>query len=147
MRAVLGIDVAWTLRRAAPVADQSWEVALLLTEIYADEQGETHFRKIEINFEIREFAPPSMPVNVSPEVPTTTCCFMIAPPGWDKDYHPTPRKQLCVMLEGKLTVTATDGDTFEMGRGGVLLVNDATSKGHLSQIQGDEDASFLFVGL
>lgn len=51
------------------------------------------------------------------------------------------------MLKGKLTVTATNGDAIEMGPGDVLLVNDAASKGHLSQIQGDENASFLFVGL
>lgn len=118
-----------------------------LTEIYADDRGETHFRKVEISLELREFAPPSMPVHVSEEMATTASRFMIAPPGWDKEYHPTPRRQLCVMLKGKLTVTATDGETIEMGPGGVLLVSDLACKGHLSQIIGDEDASFLFVGL
>ena len=118
-----------------------------MIEIYADDRGETHFRKIEIGLELREFAPPSVPVQVSAEMATTTSLFMMAPPGWDKDYHPTPRKQLCVMLDGELTVSATDGETIEMGAGDVLLVNDAASNGHLSQIIGKKNASFLFVGL
>ena len=118
-----------------------------LTEIFADDQGETHFRVIEIDFEKRAFAPPSMPVHVSAAMPTTTSLFMIAPPGWDKEFHATPRKQFCVMLKGKLTVLATDGETIEMGPGDVLLVNDEASKGHLSTIQGGESAAFMFVGL
>jgi hypothetical protein len=120
---------------------------VLLTEIFADGDGETHFRKTGMEFEMRAFAPPSMPVQVSEEFPTTTSLFMMAPPGWDKEYHPTPRRQLCVMLTGALSVTATDGETIHMGPGDVLLVNDAASKGHLSRILGDENASFLFVGL
>lgn len=120
---------------------------MLLTEIFADGDGETHFRRTEMAFEMRAFAPPSMPVQVSEEFPTTSSLFMIAQPGWDREYHPTPRRQLCVMLSGALSVTATDGETIHMGPGNVLLVNDAASKGHLSQILGDEDASFLFVGL
>jgi uncharacterized cupin superfamily protein len=67
-------------------------------------------------------------------------------PGWDKEFHATPRKQFCVMLKGKLSVSATDGETIQMGPGDVLLVNDAASKGHLSTIQGDENAAFMFVG-
>jgi gentisate 1,2-dioxygenase len=133
------------LMSATSILEQETEVQL--AEIFADEQGETHFRKVEMRLEMREFAPPSMPVQVTTEIPTTAALFMIAPPGWDKNFHATPRKQICVMLSGKLTVTATDGETIEMGPGDVLLVNDAASRGHLSQIQGVESASFLFVGL
>ena len=117
-----------------------------LTEIFADERGETRFRKIVVDFVSREFAPPSMPVQVSSPLPTTTALFMIAPPGWDKEFHPTPRKQFCVMLRGKLTVEATSGEIIDMGPGDILVVNDPDSKGHLSTIQGSEDAAFMFVG-
>jgi uncharacterized cupin superfamily protein len=117
-----------------------------VTEIFADDRGETHFRAVEIDFETRAFAPPSLPVQVSAEIPSTTSLFMIAPPGWDKEYHATPRKQFCIMLQGKLSVEATDGQSIEMGPGDVLLVNDAESKGHLSTIQGDQNAVFIFVG-
>ncbi len=117
-----------------------------VTEIFADDQGETHFRAVQIDFETRAFAPPSLPVQVSADIPSTTSLFMIAPPGWDKEYHATPRKQFCIMLRGKLKVEATDGESIEMGPGDVLLVNDAESKGHLSTIQGNQNAAFIFVG-
>jgi uncharacterized cupin superfamily protein len=118
-----------------------------VTEIFADDQGETHFRAVEIDFETRAFAPPSLPVKVSAEIPSTTSLFMIAPPGWDEEYHATPRKQFCIMLQGELRVEATDGQSIEMGPGDVLLVNDAESKGHLSTIQGSQNAEFMFVGV
>lgn len=94
---------------------------------------------------MRAFAPPSVPVRLSAAVPTTTSLFMIAPSGWNKEFHATPRKQFCVMLRGKLTVSATAGETIQMGPGNNLLVNDTASKGHLSTIRGNENAAFMFV--
>ena len=35
-----------------------------LVEIYGDELGETHFRNVRIDFEVRDFAPPSQPIHV-----------------------------------------------------------------------------------
>ena len=118
-----------------------------VTEIFADDQGQTHFRAVEIDFETRAFAPPSLPVQVSAEIPSTTSLFMIAPPGWDEEYHATPRKQFCIMLQGELRVEATDGQCIEMGPGDILLVNDVDSQGHLSTIKGNQEAIFIFVGV
>jgi hypothetical protein len=39
------------------------------TEIYADDAGETHLRDIRVNLGLRDFAPPSAPMGVSPETP------------------------------------------------------------------------------
>ncbi len=118
-----------------------------LVEIYADAAGETHFRRTEIDFELRDFAPPSQPLCVSPELATTSSLFLAAPPGWDKDFHPTPRKQLAVLLEGAVRIGVTDGETLGVTPGNVFLFNDMGSKGHLTQVQGTRDASFLFVAL
>ncbi len=118
-----------------------------LVEIYADAAGETHFRRTEIDFEVRDFAPPSQPIRVSAEMTSTSSLCLVAPPGWDKDFHPTPHKQLAVMLEGEVSVSATDGDTIDVRPGNVLLLNDKASKGHLTQVQGGRDASFLLIGL
>lgn len=118
-----------------------------LTEIYADAEGETHFRSTEIDLEMRNFAPPSEPIQISPELPATTGLFLVAPPGWDKDFHPTPRKQLAIMLEGKATVRASDGDVIDFNPGKAILLNDGDSKGHLTQILGDQNATVLLIGL
>ena len=118
-----------------------------LTEIYADAEGETHFRTVEIDMDLCDFAPPSKPINLSADLPSTSSVFLTAPPGWDKSFHPTPRKQLAVMLKGKATVSASDGSTIEVSPGDVVLLNDQDSKGHLTQIQGIQDATFLLIGL
>ena len=118
-----------------------------LTEIYTDAAGETHFRKIEIALALRNFAPPSEPIQLSQEMPATSGVFLVAPPGWDKAFHPTPRKQLAVMLKGEATVSASDGETVEFMPGDVILLNDQEGKGHLTQILGDRHATVLLIGL
>ena len=118
-----------------------------LIEIYADTAGETHFRRTEIDFDVRDFAPPSQPIRISPEMPSTSSLFLVAPPGWDEAFHPTPRKQLAVMLDGEATVSVSDGDILDVRPGNIILLNDQASKGHLTRVQGDKDAAFLLIGL
>jgi hypothetical protein len=118
-----------------------------VVEIYGDAAGETHLRPTTIEFEIRNFAPPSQPVRVSAEIPSLSSVFVVAPPGWDREFHPTPRKQLAVLLDGRIRISVTDGDTIEIKAGGTFLLNDMASKGHLTEVQGEQDASFLLVVL
>jgi len=118
-----------------------------LLEIYADADGETHFRKTTVDFQERDFAPPSRPVRVSAEMPTGSSLFLVAPPGWNDDFHPTPRRQLAVLLDGTLTMTASDGETVTAEPGTAILLNDQDCKGHLTQVQGDRAATFLLVAL
>ncbi|CAN0596164.1 unnamed protein product, partial [Laminaria digitata] len=118
-----------------------------LVEIYGDTAGEPHLRRIEIDFEMRDFAPPSQPLGVSAEMPSSASLFLTAPPGWDKSFHPTPRKQLAVLLSGDIRISVSDGESIELEPGDTFLLNDMASKGHLTQVQGEQDASFLFVVL
>lgn len=116
-------------------------------EIYADDDGESHFREHTIPQVSRDFAPPSQPVEVSPDIPTTSTLILSAPAGWDQTFHCTPRKQYAVLLSGRLLVTCSDGDTRTLNPGHMVLLNDLEGKGHLSQVQGPEPATFLLVGL
>lgn len=118
-----------------------------LVEIYGDAAGETHIRWTAIDFEMREFAPPSQPLGVSAEMASTSSLFLTAPPGWDKDFHPTPRKQLAVLLDGHVCITVSDGETIDLKPGDTFLLNDMASKGHLTRVRGEKDASFLFIVL
>ena len=117
-----------------------------LLEIYGDERGETHFRKTSVEFELRDFAPPSAPIGISAEMPATTSLFLTAPPGWDDAFHPSPRRQLAILLDGVLSVRVTDGESIMMKPGEIVLLNDQDTKGHLSKVQGDRPVHFLLVG-
>ena len=118
-----------------------------ILEIYSDEGRETHFRTTDIGAEKRDYAPPSRPVEVSAETPVTTGLFLAAPPGWDPEFHATPRKQYAFLLRGRARVTASDGETVEIGPGSAVLLNDRDSKGHRTVVFGNEDAVFFLVGL
>ena len=118
-----------------------------ITEIYTDEEGETHLRKLTVDLALRDFAPPSEPVRVSTGETLTTGVFFEAPPGWDRTPHPTPRRQYAIMLSGQMTLTVSDGTRIDVRPGDVFLLNDVAGKGHLSQVQGDEPITWFFAGL
>lgn len=118
-----------------------------LLELYADAAGETHFRATTVAFETRDFSPPSPPIGVAPDMKPSAAVFLSAPPGWDKVFHPTPRKQIAVVLSGELTVAATDGDVKRFGPGGCFVLNDAGSKGHLTQVQGTANVHALMIAV
>jgi uncharacterized cupin superfamily protein len=114
-------------------------------ELYADAAGDTHFRSTTIAFEQRDFAPPSPAIGVAADLKPTAAIFLSAPPGWDQAFHPTPRKQLAIIVAGEVTVEATDGDVRRYGPGGCFLLNDPGSKGHLTQVQGAMNVHALMV--
>lgn len=119
-----------------------------LVEIYADAAGETHFRTTTVAFESRDFSPPSPPIGVSADLKPGAAVILEAPPGWDKVFHPTPRKQLAVLVSGELTVTASDGEMRRFGPGGCFVLNDAgNTKGHLTQVQGAAKVHALMVAI
>lgn len=118
-----------------------------ITEIYADGAGETHIRDLPVNLTPRDYAPPSAPMGVSPEVAMTTGVILELPPGWDPNFHATPRRQWAVMLRGRLNVTTTDGATADFGPGDMLFLNDENSRGHRSLVQGGKTVALFLVGL
>ena len=118
-----------------------------IIELYADAAGETHFRSTGVAFELREFSPPSPPVGLSADFKPSAAVLLSAPPGWDRAFHPAPRKQLGVLLAGELTITTTDGEVRRFGSGGCIILNDAGSKGHLTQVQGETSVLALMLAI
>ncbi len=53
--------------------------------------------------------------------------------------HPAPRYQFVITLKGKLKFTVTNGDSFIIEPGIILIANDLKGKGHMWEIiDGDE---------
>ncbi|MDX5626652.1 MULTISPECIES: hypothetical protein [unclassified Brenneria] len=58
---------------------------------------------------------------------------------WEKNTHPAPRKQYVVTLKGKLKFKVSDGSTFIIAPGTVLLAEDIKGEGHSwEMIEGNE---------
>jgi hypothetical protein len=91
--------------------------------IYADENGETHFRDIEI--ELSEAGPDG---TTSKKFPATGIIFRTTPADWFFDWHPATRRQYGINLDAPHKVTASDGDTRIMALARYSLSRTCTAK-------------------
>ena len=96
--------------------------------LYTDEKGESHFRDIEV-----EWAEERRGSRLSRRFPATGIIFRETKPENTVDWHTAPRRQYIVNLESGVKITASDGESRVIGTGEVLLVEDTTGKGHVSQ--------------
>jgi len=108
--------------------------------LYVDAKGETHFRDIEIEWvEQKEFS------KYSKRLPATGIIFRETSGDYDLDWHPAPRRQYIVNLDGGVQITASDGESRVIKAGEVILVEDITGKGHLSKSVGGKMRRSIFV--
>jgi hypothetical protein len=108
--------------------------------LYVDAKGETHFRDIEIEWvEQKEFS------KYSKRLPATGIIFRETSGDYDLDWHPAPRRQYIVNLDGGVEITASDGESRVIKAGEVILVEDITGKGHLSKSVGGKMRRSIFV--
>ena len=96
--------------------------------LYVDDKGETHFRDIEVDW-VEEGAAGKL----SKRLPATGIIFRQVQPNYDLDWHPAPRRQYIINLDAGVQITASDGEARVIGAGEIILVEDTTGKGHLSQ--------------
>ncbi|WP_043344487.1 cupin domain-containing protein [Belnapia moabensis] len=106
--------------------------------IYADEQGESHFRDIEV-----EWAEEGPDGTTSKRFPAVGIIFRKTPGDWHFDWHTATRRQYVINLDGSHKITASDGETRTIGQGEVTLIEDMHGKGHLSEALGKLRHSIL----
>ena len=117
------------------------------TRVYADENGESHFEDVEVEFSSVDFAPQAPPLDLSAFAPATQYGFLRAPAGWLGDWHPAPRRQIIFYLAGEIEAEVSDGEVRRFGPGSVTLVEDTTGKGHKSHVAGTSDVLSAVVQL
>ncbi|RKX19986.1 MAG: cupin domain-containing protein [Candidatus Zixiibacteriota bacterium] len=103
------------------------------TQVYTDENGESHFQDVEIEFKSIDFAPPAPPLDISNAFPAIECSFLKAPAKWFGDWHPAPFRQLHFYLAGEVEAETSDGEIRRFKQGDVVLVEDTIGKGHRSR--------------
>lgn len=108
--------------------------------LYVDDQGETHFRDIEV-----EWTKEGPGGKMSETLPATGIIFRETPGTYDLDWHPAPRRQYIINLDAGVTITASDGEARTIGAGEVFLVEDISGKGHLSQAINGQMRHSIFI--
>jgi hypothetical protein len=110
--------------------------------LYPDARGESHFEDVEVPLEEATAAG-----RLSARIPATGVIFREVPPEYDLDWHPAPRRQYIVNLDGAVQITASDGEVRRIGAGEILLVEDTWGKGHRSKAVDGQPRRCLFVTL
>lgn len=108
--------------------------------LYVDEQGETHFRDLEV-----EWVEENRSGKLSRRLPAAGIIFRQVPSSFDLDWHPAPRRQYIINLDAGVQLTASDGESRVIGAGEVILVEDTTGKGHLSKAIDNQIRHCIFV--
>lgn len=109
------------------------------TRISCDAAGETHFDTVAVALHLTDFAPPAKPFAVAEFIPATRFALCAPAAGWAGDWHPTPQRQLFLILGGVWQVTVSDGEVRRFGSGSAVLLEDTAGRGHRTQIVSEEN--------
>lgn len=97
--------------------------------IYTDADGVTRFEDLDFSAAPVDFAPPAPPVFVTPAMDAASVAFLSFPHGWTDPAHPSPARQLVLLLSGE-AIGSAGGDERRVGPGTVVLMEDTTGPGH-----------------
>ena len=115
-------------------------MGMRIHNLYADANGQSHFRDVEI-----DWAEETRAGKLTKKLPATGIIFREVPPANDLDWHPAPRRQYILNLDAGVEITASDGESRVIGAGEVLLVEDVKGKGHLSKAVAGKIRHCIFV--
>jgi hypothetical protein len=113
-----------------------------VTRIFTGADAETHFADVEI-----PLADAGAIGRLSQVIPATGVTFRETPAEYDYDWHPAPRRQYIVLLDGEIEIAVGDGETRRFRGGDVLLVEDTEGRGHRTRTIDGRARRSLFIAL
>lgn len=113
-----------------------------ISRVYTDPEGESHFDEIEIDLlDAGDIG------QLSELQEATGIIFRETAEDYDYAWHPAPRRQYVIFLEGQADFTVSDGETRRFGGGDVVLLEDISGKGHYSKAVDGKRRKTLFITL
>jgi quercetin dioxygenase-like cupin family protein len=109
--------------------------SLSYVHLYVDANGVSHFREEQFDFRSTRAGGPLMHA-----LSTGSGAMLLRlKPGAVEDWHNAPKPWYLIVVQGMSEVTASDGEVRRFGPGSVLLMDDATGKGHRTRALGHID--------
>ena len=140
MAIVLLTGIAIGVVSAGRLNAQGKAAGMRIHSLYVDAHGESHFRDTELKWVKDD---PSG--KTSERFPATDIIFRETSGDYDLAWHPAPRRQYVINLDAGVEITASDGEKRVIGAGEVVLVEDTTGKGHLSQHYENKIRHSIFI--
>ncbi|HUP19223.1 MAG TPA: hypothetical protein VM778_04625 [Gemmatimonadota bacterium] len=113
-----------------------------IARVWADDDGVTHFDEVEI-----PLADAGEIGRLSETFPAVGVVFRENDPDYDFDWHPAPRRQLVVLLDGSIEIEVGDGEVRRFAGGDVVLLEDTGGRGHRTRNVEPTARRSLFVAL
>jgi hypothetical protein len=113
-----------------------------ITRVYTDGEGESHFDDLVIG--LRDAGPIGF---LSEPFPAKEVLFRRNEAGYDYDWHPAPRRQFIVLLDGAIELQVSDGERRIFHGGEILLLEDIHGRGHRTRNLEARERHSVFVVL
>jgi len=113
-----------------------------VTRLYTGPDGESHFQAIDISLDDIKGSE-----RMSELISATGIIFRETTGGYNLDWHPAPRRQFVINLEGKVELIVPDGTKRILGPGDILLAEDTTGRGHISRAVNNQPRKSIYVTL
>ena len=112
------------------------------TRIHAGSDGITRFEDFEVPLEDAGSVG-----RLSADWPANAMVFRETDENYDFDWHPAPRKQWIVLLDGRIVIETGDGEVREFGGGDLLCVEDTEGRGHRTKQLSKGVRRSLFIAI
>ena len=145
----MGFLCAWSFPATSTGPDSRDTVSPFVkyTRLYSDDNCESHFEDLDVQFQPVDFAPPAPPLDISTFGSAEQCSILRAKYDWKGDWHPAPFRQLHFYLSGEVEAETSDCEIRRIGAGEIVLVEDTTGKGHRSRVVGSSEVIIAIVKL
>jgi quercetin dioxygenase-like cupin family protein len=84
---------------------------------------------------------------MSEQMKASGVIFRFTTGDYNYDFHPAPRRQYVVNLEGEVEIEVGDGTKRILRAGDILLAEDTTGQGHISRAVAGKPRKSLFITL
>src|SRR6516165_2944471 len=118
---------------------------MLVTHIFADARGESHFADVEILLTLIPVAAHLPPMRASPSIPSIHTQFVVVPAVIAHDWHPAPARQFVLLLKGELEVEVSDGERRAFTQGTIVFLEDTKGKGHKDHAVNDDELLLALI--
>jgi hypothetical protein len=119
---------------------------MMVTHVFADSRGESHFADVEIPLMLIPIAAHLPPMRASPSVASIHTRFVVVPPAViARDWHPAPARQFVLLLKGELEAEVSDGERRAFTQGSIVFLEDTWGKGHKDHAVNDEELLLALI--
>ncbi|MFC2012197.1 hypothetical protein ACFLVU_03595 [Chloroflexota bacterium] len=113
-----------------------------ITRLYTGTDGESHFEDIYITLDGSDGTE-----KMSELKKATGIIFRETSGAYNLDWHPAPRRQFVINLEGRVELGVGDGTSRIFGPGDIVLAEDTEGRGHVSRAVNNQPRKSIYVTL